>query len=56
MIAILVLQGTLISSISVIANAILITFTALSYVLLLLIGYDYVRLVRIDPVDPRLKD
>ena len=56
MTTIIVLQANIISAISAISNAILTTFTALSYAILLLIVYDYIRLVLVDPVDPRVVD
>lgn len=56
MLSIIVLQANLIGSISLISNAILTTLTALSYANLLLITYDYITLMLIDPVDPRLVD
>jgi len=54
MVAILVLQAILIKSITDISNAILNFLLGFSYALLLLVTYDYLMLLNIDPVDPRL--
>jgi len=56
MITILILQAILIRSIIEIYNVILNTLLAFTYVFLIFIAYDYVKLMKIDPVDPRLLD
>ena len=54
MLTILVLQTILLGSITSIENVILNVLLAFSYLLLILVAYDYVKLITVDPVDPRL--
>lgn len=56
MTTIIILQAILIKSIIEIGSVILNTVLAFSYVFLIFIAYDYVLLMKIDPVDPRLLD
>jgi hypothetical protein len=56
MVAIIALQANIVSLIADISHAILTTMMALSYIILLLIIYDYIKMIIIDPVDPRLLD
>lgn len=56
MTAIIVLHSILINEIINLSNAILNTLLAFNYVFLIFIVYDYVKLIKIDPVDPRLLD
>jgi hypothetical protein len=54
--AIIILHSILISEIINLSNPILNTLLAFSYVFLIFVSYDYVKLIKIDPVDPRLLD
>ena len=51
---IITLQANILSLIVDISQAILTTIMALSYLILLLIIYDYIKMIIIDPVDPRV--
>lgn len=54
MLVIIALQANILSLIVDISHAILTTIMGLSYLILLLIIYDYVKMIIIDPVDPRV--
>lgn len=54
MIGTIVLHALLVDSIARIGNAILSVLMAFNYVTLLVVAVDYVILLTVDPVDPRV--